>query len=67
MAGTTGKRKSIMGIRIRLDEADSKEFDILYRVHKFDGEWTDWAKNGETLYSYGVKLNALQIKLETKK
>lgn len=67
IAGTTGKSKSIYGIKIRFDEAGTKEFDMLYRIHKFDGEWTSWAKNGETLYSYGVKLNALQIKLETKR
>ena len=66
-AGTTGQRKSIMGIKIRLDEAGQKEFDILYRVHKFDGDWTDWAKNGEVIYSHGQKLNAIQIKLETKR
>ena len=65
-AGITGKRKSIYGIKIRLDEAGQKEFDILYRVHKFDGEWTPWAENGEVIYSYGQKLNALQIKLESK-
>ena len=67
MAGTTGKSKPIYGIRIRLDEAGAKEFDILYRVHKFDGTWTDWAKNGEAIYSHGQKLNAIQIKLEDKK
>ena len=66
MAGTTGKSKAIYGIRIWLDEAGSKKFDILYRAHKFDNTWTPWAKNGATLYSYGVKLNALQIKLEPK-
>lgn len=66
MAGVVGKNKAIYGIKIRLDEAGTKEFDILYRVHKFDGEWTDWAKNGEMLYSYGQKLNAIQIKLEPK-
>ncbi|MBR4152973.1 MAG: class I SAM-dependent methyltransferase [Selenomonadaceae bacterium] len=65
-AGTTGKSKPIMGIRIRLDEAGTKEFDILYRVHKFDGTWTDWVKNAEAIYSHGVKLNAIQIKLEPK-
>ena len=65
-AGTTGKSKAIYGIKIRLDEAGAKEFDILYRVHKFDGTWTDWAKNGEAIYSHGQKLNAVQIKLETK-
>ena len=66
MVGTVGVHKPIYGMRIRLDEAGSKEFDILYRMHKFDGTWTDWAKNGENLYSYGQKLNAIQIKLEPK-
>ncbi len=65
MAGTTGQAKAIFGLRIRLDEAGTKEFDILYRVHKFDGTWSDWAKNGEVIYSYGQKLNAIQIKLES--
>ena len=67
MAGTTGKSKPIMGIRIRLDEAGANDFDILYRVHKFDGTWTDWAKNGEVIYSHGQKLNAIQIRLEDSK
>lgn len=66
MAGTTGQSKSIYGVRIRFDEAGAKEFDILYRVHKFDDTWTPWAKNGEAIYSHGVKLNAIQIKLEPK-
>ena len=65
--GTPGKRKSITGIKIRLDAADEKKYDILYRVHKFDGAWTPWAKNGEELLSQGIALNAIQIKLETKR
>ena len=64
MAGTVGIRKPIYGLRVRLDEAGTKEFDILYRMHKFDGTWTPWAKNGEALYSNRQKLNAIQIKLE---
>ena len=64
MVGTVGKRKPIYGMKVRLDEAGAKEFDILYRMHKFDGTWTPWAKNGENLYSHGQKLNAIQIKLE---
>ena len=66
-AGMIGKRKSITGVKIRLDEAGTKNFDILYRVHTFDGNWTPWAKNGEELLSGGVKLNAIQIKLENKR
>ncbi len=66
MAGTTGQSKSIYGIKIWFDEAGAKKFDILYRVHKYDDTWTPWAKNGEIIYSHGVKLNAIQIKLESK-
>ena len=66
-AGTTGKSKPIYGVRIRFDEAGTKKSDILYRVHKFDGNWTDRAKNGEAIYSHGQKFNAIQIKLETKR
>ena len=66
MAGTTGESKSIYGIKIWLDETGAKKFDILYRVYKYDGKWTSWARNGEIIYSYGIKLNAIQIKLETK-
>jgi len=66
IAGTIGRAKAITGIKIRLDEAGAKNFDILYRVHKFDGTWTSWAKNGEEILSGGVKLNSVQIKLEDK-
>ncbi len=66
MAGTTGQSKPITGIKMRLDEEGAKKFDILYRVHKFDGSWSAWAKNGEAIYSHGQKLNAVQIKLENK-
>ncbi len=65
-AGTTGKRKPITGIKIRLDEAGASVFDLLYRVHTFDDEWTAWAKNGEELLSQGVNLNAIQIRLASK-
>lgn len=65
-AGTTGKRKPIYGIRVRLDEAGSKEFDILYRMHIVNDDWTPWAKNSEVIYSYGQKINSIQIKLEPK-
>ena len=66
MAGTTGKSKPITGIKIRLDESGAKDFDICYRVHKFDGTWTAWAKNGAELLSQNIKLNAIQIKLQAK-
>lgn len=66
IAGTVGQRKAIFGIKIRLDDSGANEFDILYRVHTFDGAWTPWAQNGAELLSSGVKLNAIQIKLADK-
>ena len=64
-AGTTGKGKAVTGIKIRFDETDASEFDVLYRVHTFNGEWTAWSKNGEELLSHGIKLNAIQIRLKS--
>ncbi len=64
MAGTTGKGKPIMGIKLRLDDGGAKYFDVLYRVHKFVGGWSQWAKNGEELISLKSKINAVQIRLE---
>ena len=64
MAGTTGKAKAITGVKIWLNEFSAKIFNVFYRVHKFDGEWTSWAKNGEEILSGGIKLNSIQIKLE---
>lgn len=64
IAGTPGKL--ITGIKIRLDDAGAKDFDILYRVHKFDGAWTDWSKNGAEVFSAGLEINAIQVKLEAK-
>ena len=65
MAGHVGGHKPIHGMKVRLDEAGAKEFDVLYRMHKFDGTWTPWAKNGEELYSHEQNLNAIQIKLKS--
>lgn len=66
IAGTTGKAKSIYGIKIFLDEEGAREFDILYRIHTFDGTWTTWFKNGEAVYSHGQKINSIIIKLKSK-
>ena len=64
MAGTTGKSKPIFGIKIRLDETGAQKFNILYRIHDFNGNWSAWAKNGEDLISTEFRINAVQIFLE---
>ena len=66
VVGAVVKGRFITGIKIRLDDSGADKFDILYRVHKFDGEWTPWAKNGAELFADGAKLNSVQIKLANK-
>ena len=64
MAGQVGGHKPIYGMKVWLDKAGAHEFDIFYRMHKFDGTWTPWGKNGEELFSSGIKINSIQIKLK---
>ncbi len=65
-AGVTGKRKSICGIKIRLDDQGSKKFDIRYRIHDFDGAWSDWFKNGAEVRLEKPVVNAIQVELVEK-
>lgn len=66
MAGTIYRSKPIIGIKIRLDEEGAKKFDILYRLHDFNGNWSDWTMNGAGIRSDNVRFNAIQIKLHQK-
>ena len=65
MAGTTGKSKAIYGLSVRLitsSSSDQVEFDVLYRVHGFAGEWSAWHRNGAKLISAEM-INGVQLKL----
>ena len=59
-AGVTGKNKAIYGFYARLDNAD---FNIIYRVHNFNGEWSPWQKNGDKIMSSDSALDGIRIKL----
>ena len=59
-AGTVGKNKAVFGLSIRLSAA---EMHIRYRIHNFDGEWSEWVGDGEKLISKSA-LNAVQIEIE---
>ena len=65
-AGVIGKRKSICGIKIRLDDRGSTEFDIRYRIHDVEGSWSDWAENGAEVRFEKNSVNAIQIELVDK-
>ena len=58
-AGTVGKNKAFYGLSIRLATND---YDVCYRLHGFDGNWSDWGSNGARIV-FEQMSNAVQIKL----
>ncbi|MBQ9480315.1 MAG: hypothetical protein IJU71_12295, partial [Selenomonadaceae bacterium] len=58
-AGAAGKNKPINGLSIRLS---SDRFDVRYRLHGFDGNWSDWGLNGNRLV-LDQSINGVEIKL----
>ena len=58
-AGAAGKNKPINGLSIRLS---SDRFDVCYRLHGFDGNWSDWGLNGNRLV-LDQSINGVEIKL----
>ena len=59
MTGDLDGGKAICGLSMRLD---STEFDIRYRVHSFDSDWSEWTYDGGEISS-NYALNAVQIKV----
>ena len=62
-AGSIGKRRGICGIKIRLDDQSSKQFNIRYRLHNFEGTWSNWVENGSEVQFEKPVVNAIQIEL----
>ena len=58
-AGTVGKGKPVYGLKIMLDQDD---LSVCYRVHDFDGNWSEWASDGGELISKAA-LNGVEIKV----
>ncbi len=65
-SGTTGKDKSIYGLRIKLGEDLARKFDVVYRIHNVDGVWSERRRNGEELVSENHALDGVQIELVLK-
>ena len=71
MLGTTGEKKRMEAIRLRLDydeeipEDNRYTGDIEYRVHVQDYGWMPWQKNGYMAGTVGEKkrIEAIQIRL----
>ena len=60
MAGITGKNKAFYGFYARLSGDD---YDIFYRVHNFNNEWSPWQKNGNKIISTEHMLDGIQLRV----
>lgn len=67
MAGSTGKNKGIYGLSVVLDQRGATMFDVVYRIHNFNGEWSPWQGNGAKLLSLEHMLDGVQISLQPKR
>ncbi|MBR1581308.1 MAG: glycosyltransferase family 61 protein [Selenomonadaceae bacterium] len=67
IAGTVGKNKAIHGLCATLDAEGSAQFDIVYRVHNFNDEWSTWSGNGAQAVSNDHALDGVQIILMPKR
>ena len=67
IAGTVGKNKGIYGLCIALDAKGGKLFDVVYRIHNFNGEWSPWRGNGAKIISIEYMLDGIQIGLLPKR
>ena len=67
MAGSTGKNKGIYGLSVVLDPRGASVFDVVYRIHNLNGEWSPWQGNGAKLLSTEHMLDGVQIKLQPKR
>ena len=65
VSGTTGKKKRMEAIRIRLDSPDIKG-NILYRAHVQNKGWMGWSRNNAVSGTTGksLRMEAVEIKLD---
>lgn len=64
-AGNTGKALQMEAVKMNLTGVNSKDFDILYRVHSASFGWSGWTKNGlpAGLEGYGKRIEAIEVKI----
>lgn len=67
-AGTTGQKKRMEAVQIRLTGDMAQKYDIYYRTHVQNFGWLDWAKNGASSGTSGLakQLEAIEIILVKK-
>ncbi len=62
-AGTVGKGKAVHGLSIVLRGEQAAHFNVVYRLHNFNREWSGWFGNGAKIMSKDYAVDAVQIKL----
>lgn len=64
-AGTTGQRKQLEALQIRLTGEVAQQYDIWYRVHSAEVGWLGWTCNGQAAGTTGLfyGIEAIEIRL----
>ena len=68
IAGTTGQKKRIEAIEMKLSNDYSEQYDLYYRCHVQDYGWLGWAQNGQKsgTTGYAKRIEAIEIRLVKK-
>ena len=68
MSGTTGQKKRMEAIQIKLTGEMAKKYDVYYKVHSQNYGWLGWAKNGERAGTEGLalRMEGIQVQLVEK-
>lgn len=63
MSGSTGKRKALNGVWMKLDEDGNKKYHIVYRVY-FKNEVSEWFYDGTPIINDNEPIMNIEIRLE---
>ena len=68
VSGTTGQKRQVEAIQIKLTGTMASCFNVYYRVHVQNIGWLAWAKNGATAGTTGcsLRVEAIQIVIRSK-
>lgn len=68
VSGTTGQKRQMEAIQIKLTGELSSAYNIQYRTHLQNKGWTSWVSNGATSGTTGQnrQMEAIQIRLVKK-
>lgn len=67
ISGTTGQKKPLSGIYMRLDESGEKDYSICYRICCGSLGWSDWTRDGSRIWTDKGYITGLELKCTPRK